>query len=87
MDKCNKHDDCMSSIREDIHSIDNTIAKSTGVIEGFMASANDFIKASRETLYSKGGLVDEVGNHGNQLRLQWGLLSVGILALIGLYFK
>jgi hypothetical protein len=79
---CEKHDDCMKDIREDLHSLDKSAAGTEGVVKGFIQATQDYINASREDIYGKGGLMDRVGNYGNQLLLQWGLLVVVLVAVV-----
>ncbi len=86
MDKCSKHDECITDIREDIHEQNLTVSKLEGMLEGFMKSTQDYIDASRSDMYSKEGLIDRVGNHANQIALQWGLISLVVVAIIGVFF-
>ena len=86
-DYCDKHDECMKDIREAIHNQELSQAELKGTVEAFVEVTQDYIKASRKDLYSKEGLMDRVGNHGNQLLLQWGLSALIIGGIIVAFLK
>ena len=73
---------CVKSVEESVHKIEVSNAGTDGMIQGFIKSTNDFLGAIRKDVYSKDGLIDRVGNHGNQLKLQWGLLSAFLIVII-----
>ena len=82
MDKCEKHDDCMESVRGGIHNNELNTAKLEGCLEGFMKSTQEYVDASRKDMYTKGGIIDSVGNNTNQLKMQWGILVLVLIAII-----
>ena len=76
---CDKHDDCLGRIHDSIKNIEIGIAET----KGFTISLNSFTESIHRDVYSKGGIMERVGNHGNQLVLQWGLLAA---IVIGIFF-
>ena len=76
-EQCEKHDECITRIHDSIKAIEIGNAKA----EGFITAINEFTSAIRRDIYSKDGLMERVGNHGNQIILQWGLLAAMILGV------
>lgn len=72
----------MTSTRTEIHNNALAISKLEGILKGYLTSTQSYIDASRKDIYSPGGLVDSNGNHTNQLKLQWGLTALIIIAII-----
>jgi len=81
---CEKHDECLGRIHDSIKNIEVSNAKQ----EGFMKSIDEFTASIRRDIYSKDGIMERVGNHGNQLILQWGLMSAIVVGImLALIFK
>lgn len=78
MPTCEKHDDCLGRIHDSIKNIEVSNAKQ----EGFMQSINEFTSSIRKDVYSKEGIMERVGKQGNQLVLQWGLMSAIVIGVM-----
>lgn len=85
--ECDKHSDCMERIHESIHKIELATTESSSEVRGFVTAINEFVVAVRKDLYSKGGVIESVGKHANQLTLQWGMLGALIVAVLVAWFK
>jgi len=87
MDKCIEHNNCIGRINDNINEIKVTNAKMQGKIDGFTESITEFVAFIRQDVYAKDGLMDRVGNHSNQLILQWGLLAIVVMAIIAMFLR
>ena len=89
--ECDKHSDCMERIHENINSIKLTNAITQGEIAAVTKNIKDFLDSVRTDIYSKGGIMERVGKHDNQLNLQWGMIGAVVIAIIvaviGRFFK
>lgn len=84
---CNKHDDCIGRINENMKKIEVGNAETQGKIDGFLKNVEEFMSSIRRDMYNKDGVMDRVGSHGNQLVLQWGLLAAIIIAIVVAYIN
>ncbi len=85
---CDRHDDCLGRIHDKVSAIEITSASTNEKIEGFTNTVNSFLAEIRKDIYGKGGLIQETGEHKNQLLLQWGLLAaIFISGVIAFVFK
>ena len=82
-DICEKHSDCMERIHEDIGKIQLSNAVTQGSIETFVQSTNSFLSALRKDIYEKDGIMVRTGKQENQLNLQWGLIIMLLVAVVG----
>jgi len=82
IETCNKHDECMGRIHDNIKKIEIGNATTQGKIDGFIISVNTFIESIRKDIYEKDGIMQRVGSQGNQIILQWGLMAVIVAAII-----
>jgi hypothetical protein len=57
-------------------------ARQEGIITSFNKSVSEFLENSRKDIYSPGGVIEKIGNHGQQLLLQWGFLGAVVVAVV-----
>lgn len=85
--------ECVKAIKESTHKIELSHAITDGMVQGFMKSTDEFLKAIRKDVYSKDGIVDRVGNHEKDIGRLWKLLGVGgilsvlLMAIVVILFK
>lgn len=87
MEQCEKHQECMERIHNNITEIKISNSEIKGELKGFTSSVNEFISSVRKDMYSKDGIMERVGNSNKQMILQWGLLAAIILGMILTYFR
>ena len=80
---CDKHDECIGRIHDDIKKIEVSNAK----IDGFITSVNSFVNSLQRDVYSKDGIIPKLMSQGNQISIQWGLIGAIIVAVIITLFR
>ena len=86
-EQCDSHDNCMERINENMKKIEVNYAEMKGEIKGFVSSVNDFLNAIRKDIYASDGLMTTMNQNKNQIGLQWGILIIIIVAIIGTAIK
>ena len=82
-DECPKHNDCMERIHDDIGKIQLSNAVTQGSIETFVQATNSFLNALRKDIYEKDGIMVRTGKSENQLNLQWTVIILLLIAVVG----
>jgi len=84
---CEKHDDCLGRIHSEISDIKVSNASLSGEIKAFMAGIKEFKDKVEVDVYGKEGIIERTGTYGRQVTLQWGILTLLLLAIVGMFLK
>jgi len=85
MEKCDKHDETMDRLFNDIHKNSNMLTS----IKENMTEIKEFKNMLHGIVFGNGkpGLTEKIGRGAAQLYLQWALLIIIIAAIVGMALK